>query len=67
MILGDQIVEEALARHEAAIFVNPNRVQEVAEAPRKTLRCSTCLAQTRGAKAKNNLKKVNLPWILSFL
>jgi hypothetical protein len=59
MILGDEIVDEALATHEAAIFANPNRVQRAA-VPRRTSRCSTCLVQTNGAKAKNNLKKVNL-------
>jgi hypothetical protein len=55
MILGDEIVDEALGRQEAANFANRNRVQ----VPRRTLRCSTCLTQTEGTKAKNSLKKVS--------
>jgi hypothetical protein len=60
MILGDEIVDEALGRQEAANFANRNRVQ-AAQVPRRTLRCSTCLTQTEGTKAKNSLKKVYYP------
>jgi len=58
IILGEEIVDEALGRQEAANFAGRNRVQ-AAQVPRRTLRCSTCLTQTEGTKAKNSLKKVS--------
>jgi hypothetical protein len=60
IIPGEEIVDEALGRQEAANFAGRNRVQ-AAQVPRRTLRCSTCLTQTEGTKAKNSLKKVYYP------
>jgi hypothetical protein len=54
---GDEVVDAALARQEAD---NPG-VQQPAEVPGKKTRCSSCLSETEGARAKNNLKKVTSP------
>jgi hypothetical protein len=58
--LGDEVVDAALARQEAA---NPF-MQPPAEVLGKKTRCSSCLAEREGARAKNSLKKVKAAWLL---